>query len=89
MFIGAGLVGASNAFIIFLIHGGDLRAAFCVKSRMCRKVKLWTGWLMFHWMVSITVAFNVDVESGVVYQGRQDSLFGFSVAAHRDQDTGW
>jgi hypothetical protein len=34
--------------------------------------------------------FNIDVESAVVFQGSsRDSLFGFSVAAHLDQDTGW
>lgn len=33
--------------------------------------------------------FNIDTSSAVVYQGAQDSWFGFSVAAHRDQDTGW
>ena len=34
-------------------------------------------------------SFNLDTENAVVYQGDRDSLFGFSVAAHRDQQTGW
>ena len=34
-------------------------------------------------------SFNLDTENAVVYQGDPDSLFGFSVAAHRDQQTGW
>jgi len=33
--------------------------------------------------------FNLDSRHGVVYQGDRNSLFGFSVAAHRDQQTGW
>ena len=35
------------------------------------------------------ISFNLDTENAVVYQGDRDSLFGFSVAAHRDQQTGW
>ena len=35
------------------------------------------------------LSFNLDTENAVVYQGERDSLFGFSVAAHRDQQTGW
>ena len=38
---------------------------------------------------SPALAFNLDTENAVVYQGDRDSLFGFSVAAHRDQQTGW
>ena len=34
-------------------------------------------------------AFNIDVDSVVVYKGEEDSLFGFSVASHRDQGNGW
>ena len=43
---------------------------------------LWPFWTAVN-------GFNIDVESAVVFQGSRDSLFGFSVAAHRDQDTGW
>ena len=44
------------------------------------------------WSIALlptTDAFNVDTESAVVYDGAKKSLFGFSVAAHRDHDTGW
>ena len=49
---------------------------------MCR-------FLLFHLFISEVISFNIDTISAVVYQGAQDSWFGFSVAAHRDQDTGW
>ena len=32
---------------------------------------------------------KIDTNSAVVYQGAQDRWFRFSVAAYRDQDTGW
>ena len=44
-------------------------------------------WLSLRW--SWVTCFNLDAGHGVVYQGDRDSLFGFSVAAHRDQQTGW
>ena len=37
----------------------------------------------------LVTAFNIDVDSVVVYKGEEDSLFGFSVASHRDQGNGW
>ena len=40
-------------------------------------------------LFSTAHSFNLDTENPVVYQGDPDSLFGFSVAAHRDQQTGW
>ena len=46
--------------------------------------------LALTWLSPSTVhSFNLDTENAVVYQGDRDSLFGFSVAAHRDQQTGW
>ena len=39
--------------------------------------------------IGLVTAFNIDVDSVVVYKGEQDSLFGFSVASHRDQGNGW
>ena len=40
-------------------------------------------------MISGVTSFNLDSGQAVVYSGQQGSLFGFSVAAHRDQKTGW
>ena len=40
-------------------------------------------------MPLVSAAFNLDTDSAVVYQGEGGSLFGFSVAAHRDQGRGW
>ena len=40
-------------------------------------------------MVSSVTSFNLDSGQAVVYSGQPGSLFGFSVAAHRDQKTGW
>ena len=46
--------------------------------------------LALTWLcTSPALSFNLDTENAVVYQGDRDSLFGFSVAAHRDQQTGW
>lgn len=36
-----------------------------------------------------TVAFNFDLRAPVKFDGPQGSLFGFSVAQHRDQNTDW
>ena len=33
--------------------------------------------------------FNLAPGQAAVFQGDPGSLFGFSVAAHRDQQTGW
>ena len=52
-------------------------------------VTMWLKVLLVHFTWSQVTCFNLDTEHGVVYQGDQDSLFGFSVAAHRDQQTGW
>ena len=40
-------------------------------------------------LLGLVTAFNIDVDSVVVYKGEEDSLFGFSVASHRDQGNGW
>ena len=50
--------------------------------------KMWK-FLLLQLCISEVLSFNIDTSSAVVYQGAQDSWFGFSVAAHRDQDTGW
>ncbi len=39
--------------------------------------------------LAVVSGFNIDMDSAIVFQGARDSLFGFSVAAHMDQDTGW
>lgn len=39
--------------------------------------------------VGTVASFNLDPGHGVVYSGQPGSLFGFSVAAHRDRNTGW
>ena len=45
--------------------------------------------LTLAWLTPPANSFNLDTENAVVYQGDRESLFGFSVAAHRDQQTGW
>jgi hypothetical protein len=37
----------------------------------------------------VTTGFNVDTEHAVKYQGTRGSMFGFSVAAHRDRGSSW
>ena len=59
-------------------------------------VTLWPGFIMSHlvtsllllWVTGVT-SFNLDPGHGVVYTGQPGSLFGFSVAAHRDRNKGW
>ena len=59
-------------------------------------VTLWPGFIMsllvtsllLLWVTSVT-SFNLDPGHGVVYTGQPGSLFGFSVAAHRDRNKGW
>ena len=59
-------------------------------------VTLWPGFIMsllvtsllLLWVTSVT-SFNLDLGHGVVYSGQPGSLFGFSVAAHRDRKKGW
>ena len=51
--------------------------------------KMWHRCLLLQLCITGGFSFNIDTNSAVVYQGAQDSWFGFSVAAHRDQDTGW
>ncbi|NP_999642.1 alphaP integrin precursor [Strongylocentrotus purpuratus] len=40
-------------------------------------------------LLDSTVAFNFDLRAPVKFDGPQGSLFGFSVAQHRDQNTDW
>jgi hypothetical protein len=40
-------------------------------------------------LASPVLAFNVDVRSHVEFSQQSGSLFGFSVAAHKEGDTGW
>lgn len=37
----------------------------------------------------VVIGFNVDTEHVVRYQGAKGSMFGFSVAEHRDRGTSW
>ena len=53
------------------------------------RVTMWASVLALPLVLTTVTGFNLDVENPVVYQGDPDSLFGFSVAAHRDQQTGW
>ena len=47
-------------------------------------------WLAGCLLLAVSVAgFSLDVDRAAVYSGDSGSLFGFSVAAHRDQQTGW
>lgn len=34
-------------------------------------------------------AFNLDVENFIKHDGVEDSMFGFSVALHKEQQTSW
>lgn len=34
-------------------------------------------------------AFNLDVENFIKHDGAEDSMFGFSVALHKEQQTSW
>ena len=57
---------------------------------LIRRTKIRMGELLLVLLMPlITAAFNLDTDSAVVYQGEGGSLFGFSVAAHRDQGRGW
>ena len=47
-------------------------------------------WLAGCLLLAVSAAgFSLDVDRAAVYSGDSGSLFGFSVAAHRDQQTGW
>ena len=52
-------------------------------------VTMWASVLALQLVLTTVNCFNLDTENPVVYQGDPGSLFGFSVAAHRDQQTGW
>ena len=39
--------------------------------------------------VRICAGFNVDTRTAVVHQGPRDTMFGYSVAQHFEQDSGW
>ena len=60
-------------------------------------VTLWPGFIMSQlvtsllllWVTGSVTSFNLDPDTGVVYTGQPGSLFGFSVAAHRDRNKGW
>ncbi|BFY97785.1 hypothetical protein BsWGS_00824 [Bradybaena similaris] len=40
-------------------------------------------------MVPSTVAFNIDIETALVINGANDSMFGYAVAQHIDQSINW
>lgn len=43
--------------------------------------------LQTYWPV--TTAFNLDVGSAITHRGQPGSMFGFSVAQHRDSNVSW
>ena len=40
-------------------------------------------------LAGTAAGFSLDPDTATVYRGEPHSWFGFSVAAHRDHDTGW
>lgn len=44
---------------------------------------------IFGYAIPITSAFNLDLKNAIIQRGETGSMFGFSVAQHLDQNTGW
>lgn len=53
------------------------------------KVFLLTTAILAITKVGHIAAFNVDVENFIKHDGLDDSMFGFSVALHKEQQTSW
>ena len=44
-------------------------------------------WLI--WPLNVAYSFNIDLNTHVEYRRPASTLFGFSVAAHKEANVGW
>jgi hypothetical protein len=65
----------------------NIAGTLCVLKMSCLLLNVVTTLvaLYFH----VTTGFNVDTENFVRHRGAPGSMFGFSVAEHRDRGTSW
>ena len=63
------------------------------KGRLTVRNVHWSGELLCVLLVLDALrtcsGFNVDTRTAVVHQGPKDTMFGYSVAQHFEQDSGW
>jgi len=60
-----------------------------MKPRLTMKIVVSLATLLFIVVVPLAQAFNVDVPSVLTHRGTAGSMFGFSVAQHKDSNVSW